>query len=193
MNVTIVLCHPFERSFCHAIAGTLRDAAEDSGAEVSVHDLYAENPSPLLTGAEIARRFSYDDQIQEYSKEIQNADLLLVVHPDWWSGPPALLKGWIERVLRPGVAYDWQGEEFEEKEHVPLLTSLEIALFVTTDRAGDDLPKALELFWSDACDYSGMQSRGVTFYPDLRRTSHRMRRSWLQDAAEKVKELCNTN
>ncbi|MFP4377123.1 MAG: NAD(P)H-dependent oxidoreductase [Spirochaetales bacterium] len=193
MNVTIVLCHPFDRSFCKAVAAELRTAAVEAGATVHFHDLYAEAPDPLLTGAEIARRFSSDDQIQAYSREIESCDLLLVVHPDWWSAPPALLKGWLERVFRPGVAYEWQGEEFQEKEHVPLLTSIKALFYVTTDRQAASLPEAIELFWQDACSYSGMEYLGVTFYPDLRRSTHRGRRAWLREAQERISDLCKSN
>ncbi len=151
---------------------------------MTFHDLYAELPDPVLTGAEIARRFSLDDQIQRYSAEVADADWLWFVHPDWWSGPPALLKGWIERVFRPGIAYDWQGEEFTEKHHVGLLAGKNLAVFVTTDRGEDDPPMSIEGFWRDVAAYSGMHVTRFTLYPDLRRSGHRQRRMWLQEARE---------
>jgi len=195
MNLSVVLSHPYERSFCHAIASQVSEAAIGSGSTVSMHDLYAESIDPVLTGAEIARRFSLDPAIQAYSAAVASTDLLVVVHPDWWSSPPAILKGWMERVLRPGIAYDWQGEEFEEKEHVPLLTSLGLLVYVTTDRPPDDLPEAIRLFWHDACDYSGMQELGTHFYSDMRHSGHRQRRHWLsqirQEIRQEVERRCN--
>ena len=191
VQALIVLCHPYERSFCRAIADALRKDLAAAGVPAAgavptavFHDLYAEHPDPVLTGAEIARRFSLDDQIQRYSTEVTNADRLWFVHPDWWSGPPALLKGWLERVFRPGIAYDWQGEEFTEKRHVPLLTGKDLAVFVTTDRDEDDPPFPIEGFWRDVAAYSGMQLTRYTVYPDLRRSGHRRRRMWLQEARE---------
>jgi NAD(P)H dehydrogenase (quinone) len=180
MNAMVVLCHPYERSFCHAVA----KAVTDGLSPAVLHDLYAEQPDPLLTGAEIARRFSMDEQIQAYSAEVARCDLLVVVHPDWWSGPPALLKGWIERVLRPGIAYDWEGPEFEEKHHVPLLTHTRLAVFVTTDRTNDRPPGPIEGFWRDVAEYSGMDLTEYTLYGDLRRSGHRQRREWLAEARE---------
>jgi NAD(P)H dehydrogenase (quinone) len=190
VRATIVLCHPLERSFCRAVADALRKGIDadacspGGGAPVTFHDLYAELPDPILTGAEIARRFSMDEQIQRYSAEVVQTDHLWFVHPDWWSGPPALLKGWIERVFRPGIAYDWRGEEFTEKRHVPLLTGKELSLFVTTDRDEGDPPLPIEGFWRDVASYSGMQLTRFTLYPDLRRSGHRRRRMWLQEARE---------
>ena len=189
MQVSMVACHPFETSFCHALASALAHKLSTLGESVTRHDLYAEAPDPLLTGAEIARRLSLDPQIQAYSAEVTRCDALVFVHPDWWSGPPALLKGWIERVLRPGIAYEWEGEEFTEKRHVPLLTRLRTIVLVTTDRPGDDPPRAIELFWNDVCSYSGMELRSIRFYNDLRHTSHRTRRRWLEELDQQVSAL----
>ncbi len=191
MHVTVILCHPFERSYCHALASALVDGFGEAGADAALHDLYAESPDPVLTGAEIARRYSLDEQIQRYSDEIVNTDLLAVVHPDWWSGAPALLKGWLERVLRPGIAYDWQGEEFEEKHHVPLLTGTRLGVFVTTDRAADRPPEPIEGFWGDVADYSGMELTRYTVFTDLRNSGHRQRRAWLGETREWAKEAVN--
>ncbi len=191
----IVLCHPYERSFCRAIADELHAAMRRSGDgdpaegdESSIfHDLYAEQPDPVLTGAEIARRFSLDEQIQAYTDECERTDLMCVVHPDWWSGPPALLKGWIERVFRPGVAYDWEGEEFSEKRHVPLFVAKRLAVFVTTDRPIDEPPEPIEGFWRALADYCGMQLVRFSVYTDLRHSGHRRRREWLEEARKWAK------
>lgn len=188
----IVLCHPYERSFCRAIAQELdaamrtrADTGPPDGPEPPVfHDLYAERPDPVLTGAEIARRFSMDEQIQAYTDECTRTDLMCFVHPDWWSGPPALLKGWIERVFRPGVAYDWEGEDFGEKRHVPLFAGKRLAVFVTTDRAADDPPEPIEGFWRALADYCGMKLVRFTICTDLRHSGHRRRREWLRDARD---------
>ena len=185
MQPLVILCHPFERSFCHALAGTLVEGfGGAAGGGPILHDLYAESPDPVLTGAEIARRFSLDEQIQAYSDELVSSDLIAVVHPDWWSAPPALLKGWIERVLRPGIAYDWEGEEFEEKHHVPLLTGRRLAVFVTTDREHDDPPTPIEGFWRDAAPYAGLELVRYSLYADMRHSGHRQRRAWLADVTE---------
>lgn len=189
MQITILLCHPFERSYCHAIAQALADGFGDAGATVAFHDLYAESPDPLLTGSEIARRYSLDEQIQRYSDEVVRTDLLAVVHPDWWSAAPALLKGWLERVLRPGIAYEWEGEEFEDKHHVPLLTDTRLGVFVTTDRGDDRPPKPIEGFWHDVADYSGMELARYTVFADLRNSGHRQRRVWLRETHEWAKEV----
>ena len=183
-----MLCHPFERSFCRAIADALREGLSRTSAQSTFHDLYAEAPDPVLTGADIARRFSLDDQIRAYSDEVVASDLLAIVHPDWWSATPALLKGWLDRVFRPGIAYDWQGEEFTEKQHVPLLSGKRLYVFVTTDRNEDDPPRPIEGFWRDVAAYSGMQLERYTLYSDLRNSGIRRRRAWLKEASDVIEE-----
>jgi len=58
--------------------------------------------------------------IQRHCAEIRQADGLVIVHPNWWGEPPAMLKGWVDRVLRAGVAYDFppgpQGARFSKKD-----------------------------------------------------------------------------
>lgn len=183
-----IVCHPFDRSFTHALANRAEEIAR-AVVPVVRHDLYAEEFDPVLSGAEIARRFSSDDQVQLYSRELQTASGYLFFHPDWWSGPPALLKGWIDRVMRPGVAYDWEGEELEEKVHTPLLAGRRAMVFVTTESQDNDGPAAIMAFWRGVCAFSGIELEAMHTYPDLRHSSMRQRRQWLNEAASVVTEF----
>ena len=45
--------------------------------------------------------------MKNHCREIAAADGIVIVHPNWWGQPPAILKGWIDRVIRPGVAYEF--------------------------------------------------------------------------------------
>jgi NAD(P)H dehydrogenase (quinone) len=114
MNISLILGHPRQNSFCHAIAATARATLHAQGHTVVFHDLYAEGFHPLLTAeesllitAEASRtRVSDDVLVAQHCTELQQAEGLIIVHPNWWGQPPAMLKGWIDRVIRPGVAYD---------------------------------------------------------------------------------------
>ena len=181
MSLLQIVCHPFDRSFTHALADRA-EATASAILPVVRHDLYAEEFDPVLTGAEIARRFSSDDQVQRYSHELRTSHGYLFFHPDWWSGPPALLKGWIDRVMRPGIAYDWEGAEFEEKVHTPLLVGTRAAVFVTTDAEDTRTTDSIASFWSGVCTYAGIELQAVHTYTDLRNSSVRQRRAWLDEA-----------
>jgi putative NADPH-quinone reductase len=153
---------------------------------IDYHDLYREHPDPLLSEEEIARRATFDPLIQQYGREIQNAELLVVVHPDWWGGPPALMKGWVERVFRAGVAYEWVGPEFEVKHHGPLLKRLNLFCFITTDRDTGEPLGHLDTIWRELCSYSGATHRGTDVFPETRNSTMGERRTFITTAASRL-------
>ncbi len=105
MNVSIILAHPNPGSFNHAIAAAAAGGLEANGHAVQRHDLYAEQFDPILTAAELARETPLPPAIERHAAEIDAADGIIFVHPNWWSAPPAILRGWCDRVLRAGRAY----------------------------------------------------------------------------------------
>lgn len=105
MNISIILAHPCPGSFNHAIAARATDALRQNGHAAILHDLYQEAFDPLMAGAEIARDAKLDETVTRHCREIASADGIIIVHPNWWAMPPAILKGWLDRVLRPEVAY----------------------------------------------------------------------------------------
>lgn len=107
MNVSIILGHPNPASFNHAIAGAARRALEELGHAVHFHDLYAEKFDPVLPVRELDRDPALPAEIEAHCQEIGAADGIVIVHPNWWSQPPAILRGWTDRVLRAGRAYQF--------------------------------------------------------------------------------------
>jgi NAD(P)H dehydrogenase (quinone) len=128
--------------------------------------LYAEGFDPVLTAAELARHYSFDEEIQRHSSDLVESTGLIVFHPDWWGQPPALLKGWVDRVLRPGVAYEYEGEEFLRKRKEPLLSGKKGLVFCTSDAAEGPVTRQLERLWMDGIlGYCGMEASCHVF-PD---------------------------
>lgn len=105
MNILLVLAHPAAGSFNHSIAQEAAGTLRSSGHEVVFHDLYAEGFDPILPADEIADGAAPHGCVDQHCAEISRADGIVVVHPNWWGQPPAIMKGWIDRVFRPGVAY----------------------------------------------------------------------------------------
>lgn len=105
MRVLIVLAHPDPASFNHALAGAVADALERVGHSVSLRDLYAEGFDPVLPAGEIPSECELPGDLASWCEDLSLADGIVIVHPNWWGSPPAILKGWIDRVIRPGVAY----------------------------------------------------------------------------------------
>jgi putative NADPH-quinone reductase len=79
--------------------------------------LYEEKFDPILPAAEIPRDAALPEEIAIHCKEISEAEGIVIVHPNWWGQPPAILKGWIDRVIRPGCAYEFL--EGDSGEGVP--------------------------------------------------------------------------
>lgn len=107
MNVLVILAHPKKRSFNHAIANAVVKTLQNNGNGVIFHDLYAENFDPLLNSDEIPKSADIDPLIEKHCQELSTADGIITIHPNWWGQPPAILKGWIDRVIRAGVAYEF--------------------------------------------------------------------------------------
>lgn len=117
MVISVILAHPDPESFNHAIAQTAVEAIKANGHTVLLHDLYQEKFDPLLYAKEIAKNTVLPDAIKQHCDEIAVADGIVIVHPNWWGQPPAILKGWVDRVIRPDVAYEFR--EGDSGEGIP--------------------------------------------------------------------------
>src|SRR5690554_2304190 len=109
MNVLIIVGHPRPGSFSHAIAGAYREGAQEAQVAVSVLELASMAFDPHVTTTPMSLQHCEPD-IARARQQIQWADHLVFVYPVWWGTMPALLKGFLDRVLIPGFA-------FEEREH----------------------------------------------------------------------------
>ncbi len=109
MLALIVVAHPSADSYCHALAARAQAGMLAAGHEVVVLDLYEQGFRIAMTAEE---REAYhgdspivDPVIAEHAALVQRAEALVFVYPTWWSGLPAILKGWLERVMVPGVGF----------------------------------------------------------------------------------------
>ena len=112
MKALVVLAHQkSEGSFCHALAGLAKETLTAAGWEVTLRDLYAEKFDPILTQEELELPIEkVSGQIRADIQEVLDADLYVIVHPNWWGMPPVILKGWIDRVVRQGFCYAFTAE-----------------------------------------------------------------------------------
>ncbi|QIB33294.1 NAD(P)H-dependent oxidoreductase [Ancylobacter pratisalsi] len=104
MRALVVYCHPVEKSFNAAVRDAVLRGLEKGGHEVDLLDLYAEDFNPILSRQE---RLDYHQPVvnalpvADHLARVKAADALIFVGPTWWYGPPAMLKGWLDRVLVP--------------------------------------------------------------------------------------------
>lgn len=142
MKVSIILGHPTPGSFNHAIVATAEAALKARGHQVIVHDLYREHFDPVLTSDELPKDAPLPPDLAPYVDEIGEADGIIIVHPNYWSAPPAILRGWVDRVLRAGRAYNFVPDGNGGAKAVGLLKA-RVGLVFTTANTPHDKEVAL--------------------------------------------------
>jgi NAD(P)H dehydrogenase (quinone) len=131
MRVLYVYCHPLEDSFHAAIRVEALAGLTEAGHTIDLLDLYAEGFDPVLTAA---RRRDYHDPVrnrannQAYADRLMAANALIVQFPTWSFGPPAMLKGWFDRMFGPGIALDLS----DPAQAKPMLTHIERIAGIST-------------------------------------------------------------
>ncbi len=103
----VVYCHPLEESFVAAVRDRVLGGLASGGAEVRFTDLYASGFDPEFSASDHANHLvaGTDPSLASHAEDLQWCDTLVLVYPTWWSGQPAMLKGWIDRVWVNGVAW----------------------------------------------------------------------------------------
>ena len=104
----LVHCHPDSASFGAATRDRAVEALRARGDEVRVTDLYAAGFDPVMSAEERDRHLEPgpDPSVAQHAADLQWCEQLVLVYPTWWSGQPAMLKGWIDRVWVRDVAFD---------------------------------------------------------------------------------------
>jgi len=108
MRALVIYCHPHSGSFTAAVRDTVLDKLTAAGAEIRLRDLYADGFQPLLTQAEWQGYLDSPTNrapVAQGCDDLQWCDTLIFVYPTWWYGLPAMLKGWLDRVMLPDVAF----------------------------------------------------------------------------------------
>jgi NAD(P)H dehydrogenase (quinone) len=191
MKVLVILGHPTAGSFNHAISETVAAKLRENRHEVIYHDLYAEKFNPILLGKEIPKDAELNPIIKKHCKEISEADGIIVIHPNWWGQPPAILKGYIDRVIRAGVAYEFIDGEDGEGVPVGLLKAKTAIVFNTSNTSekreiavfGDPL----ELIWKNCIfDLCGVDNFYRKMYRVIVTSIKKEREKWLEDVKETV-------
>lgn len=193
MIVSVILAHPRAGSFNHAIAKTAVKQLKQNGHEVFFHDLYKENFDPVLSAEEIPKAAALSYILQGHCNETSLSDGIIVIHPNWWGMPPAILKGWVDRIIRPGVAYEFL--EGDSGEGVPCgLLKARIALIFNTSNTYPEREKRvfgdpLETLWKN-CIFGlcGVKEIQRKTYSVIVTSTISERMAWLEDVRETVDE-----
>jgi len=129
--------------------------------------------------------------ISAHCEEIAKAEGIIVVHPNWWGQPPAILKGWVDRVIRPGVAYEFVGGDSGEGVPDGLLKARAAVVFNTSntepERERSAFGDPLETIWRNCifglCGVTGFRRRTFAIVVT---SSEKERIEWLDEVGETV-------
>lgn len=182
----VVVSHPDDASFSVAIARQSEAALQALGFSTQFCDLYADNFNPVLTKREV-RGFKTDDPLtQRYRDLLASAEVLVVVHPNCWGSPPAMMKGWMDRVFAEGSAYAF--EKFSDQGDVPKgLLQTKVAVVFNTSNTEEERERVvfgdpLERIWKDCLlHYCGVQNVIRHVFRIIATSSIADRKRWLEE------------
>lgn len=110
MNCLIVHAHPDEASFNTAIRRRAEEALRRAGHRVEVIDLYGIGYDPAMSEQEHIDYYRNglahpDPVVADHIEQLLRAEMLIFIYPTWWSGLPAIMKGWLDKTFLPDVAF----------------------------------------------------------------------------------------
>ena len=166
MRTLVIYCHPNPESLVAAARDRVLAGLRTAGHEVRLTDLYADGFRPELSADErrAHREPGVAPELDRHADDLRWAEALVLVYPTWWSGQPAMLKGWIDRVWGCGVAW-----ELPDGASIirPLLPNIRRIAIVTTHGSSK---------WVNALE--GESGKRTAFRSIRAACSRRMRTSW---------------
>ncbi len=142
MKWYVILAHPNPDSFNHAVCRSFIGGVQAGGGQVVLNDLYASGFDPLFQGDDFNQFRPEGGPVPEdvlREQEVLNrVDALALIYPVWWNEAPAILKGWLDRVLSKGFAY----QVTEEGEFEGMLKLRKVLILNTADNPLDLLEES---------------------------------------------------
>ncbi len=192
MKCLVVYSHPNPKSFNHAIMETVTETLKSRGHEVVVRDLHALPFDPVLKPVDFEgiQSGNLPADIKVEQDHIAWADALVVIHPVWWTGLPAMFKGYIDRVFCYGFAYS-----FDAKGLVPQLKGKKV-LIINTQGTPKDAYDASGMFeamkmTSDKgiYEFCGLEVIDHIFLPAVPMVKDEVRKGYLEQVKETMGKL----
>nr|WP_259546616.1 NAD(P)H-dependent oxidoreductase [Heyndrickxia oleronia] len=188
MNHLIVYAHPRKESFNHAILEATIRGLRQKGHEYVVRDLYEMEFQPVVNSSEILGGIGED--IEQEHNYLKWADVIIFIYPIWWTGLPAIVKGYIERVFTYGFAY-----RYVNGEQMGMMKGKKAFIFNTQGKshvqyAANGMDKAL-LLTSDTgiFEYCGIEVLQHVFFESVPSSDKATRTAWLNQIEAMASQL----
>ena len=196
MHIAIVFNHPYDGSFCQAMLMAVTRGLKRAGHSVDLIHLDREGFDPVMTAADLKAfrdRAAIDPQVLAYKERLARANHLIFIFPIWWELMPALTKGFIDKVIFPGVAYDHTDNILPPMR--PLWGNLKGVTVMTTMNTpgwlysllfGNAVKKALILgtFWK-----IGYRNLKWLSFAEVKSASNAKRERWLREVESRFAAL----
>jgi NAD(P)H dehydrogenase (quinone) len=113
MRHLLIVCHPKRQSFTQAVARAYAEAVKALGDEAIIRDLYRLGFDPILRERELldAKKSVIPTVVRQEQRLLAEAETIAFFYPLWWAFMPAMMKGYFDRVLSSGFAYDFKGDD----------------------------------------------------------------------------------
>jgi NAD(P)H dehydrogenase (quinone) len=196
MKVVIIFNHPYEGSFCSAILQSVTNGLKKGNHKIDLIHLDNDNFNPVMTAGDLKGfrdKKPVDPKVVEYNCRIRDADHLIFIFPIWWEVMPALMKGFVDKVIFPGVAYNYTNESNTLMK--PLWTNIKGVTMITTMNTpsilyrvifGNAIKNALMLgtFWK-----IGFKNRKWISFNRVKMVTPEKREKWLNKLENKFASM----
>lgn len=203
MRVLIVFNHPYDGSYCSALLTAALEALQAAGHEIDLIHLDRDGFDPVMRAKDL-RAFAMarndpagamdfvDDKVHDYKLRLEQADHLVLIFPIWWEAMPALMKGFIDKVIFPGIAYDYTDSSTGMKTRLKRLGGVTMITTMNTPRwayrfiFGNAVAKAVirGTFWK-----IGVPNRRWINLAQVKEASPARRSAWLDKIGRSMARL----
>jgi putative NADPH-quinone reductase len=203
MNVLIVFDHPYKKSYCSAILESVKKGLKQAGHQIDLIDLVEDGFDPVmheqdleayviaLNNPEKANKL-LSPQVKEYKERLNKAQHIIFIFPIWWALMPALTKGFIDKLIFPGFAYEFNKKgtrligKLKNLQAVTMITTMNTPRFIYSTLMGNAIKKALlfNTFWN-----LGIKKRKWISLNMVKFVSQEKRVKWLASIENKFSKL----
>jgi NAD(P)H dehydrogenase (quinone) len=197
MKVAIVFNHPYEGSYCTALLQAVTSGLQKAGHQIDLIHLDNDDFNPVMTASDLngfKNGAPCDPQVLAYRERLDKAEQLIMMFPIWWELMPAMTKGFIDKIIFPGVAYDYDPtsrfprmiKRWNKLNGVTVITTMNTPSFVYRLAFGNAIRKALfnGTFWK-----LGIKNRIWISFNMVKFVDEQKRLKWLQQLEKRFETL----
>lgn len=202
MNTLIVFNHPYAGSYCNAILESAQSALSDSGQSCDLIHLDNDRFNPVMSADDLAAFAKahklgaealkgLDAQILSYAKKLQHTEHLVLIFPIWWELMPAMMKGFIDKLIFPAIAYEYTDAgaiklALTKLQKVTIITTMNTPKSVYRVTFGNAIQRALV---KGTFEMIGCKSVKWINLDRVKFVSHEKRQKWLSEIKRYFIEL----